>query len=217
MPETAAREVETQDPADEELVRRAQAGDRAAFDLLVIRYKDRIYNLCYQKLGDHDEALDASQEAFIQAFRAIGTFEGKSRFFTWIFRIALNCAFTRRRRRRGREEAVAFGGDPSEEGAERRGGGGGARGAALDPPDVRAEPAAMALAAERSAAIAEAIASLDEDHHRIVLLRDVEGLAYEEIAEILGIPLGSVKSRLHRARLALRERLRAYLSPETER
>jgi RNA polymerase sigma-70 factor (ECF subfamily) len=196
-------------PSDEDLVRRTQAGERGAFDLLVLRYKDRIFNLCLQKLGDHEDALDASQEAFLRAYRAIGTFEGKSKFFTWIFRIALNCAFTRRRRRKRGQEVLpcSMSGSGGSDDEDRRPDAG-------DPPDLRSDPAALALAAEREATISDAIASLDEDHHRIVLLRDVEGLAYEEIAEILDLPIGSVKSRLHRARLALRERLKAYLSSE---
>jgi RNA polymerase sigma-70 factor (ECF subfamily) len=198
--------------ADEELVRRAQGGERAAFDELVIRYKDRIYNLCFQKLGDAEEASDAAQEAFVKAFRAIGGFEGKAKFFTWIFRIAVNCAFTRRRKRARERGAAPLSLDQA------RGGGddGGDERAGFDAPDVRAEPAELALQAERARTIQEAIASLDEDHHRIVLLRDVEGLAYEEIAAILDCPVGSVKSRLHRARLVLRERLRPYLSPDED-
>jgi RNA polymerase sigma-70 factor (ECF subfamily) len=197
--------------ADEDLVRRAQAGERAAFDELVIRYKDRIYNLCFQKLGDAEEALDASQEAFVKAYRAIGAFEGKAKFFTWIFRIAVNCAFTRRRKR-ARERQVA---PISLEQAAARGGPDGERdGRGFEAPDARQEPAALALSAEKARAIGDAIASLDEDQHRIVLLRDVEGLAYEEIAEILDCPVGSVKSRLHRARLVLRERLKGYLQDD---
>lgn len=197
--------------ADEELVRRAQAGERGSFDELVVRYKDRIYNLCFQKLGDAEEALDASQEAFVKAYRAIGAFEGKAKFFTWIFRIAVNCAFTRRRKRARERQAAPV---SLEQAAARgdRDGDGGDGGRGFDAPDLRGEPAAIVLAAEKARAIQEAIASLDEDQHRIVLLRDVEGLAYEEIAEILDCPVGSVKSRLHRARLVLRERLRSYLS-----
>jgi RNA polymerase sigma-70 factor (ECF subfamily) len=197
-------------PSDEDLVARARAGEHGAFDLLVIRYKDRIFNLCYQKLGDHEEALDASQEAFLKAYRAIAGFEGKSSFFTWLFRIALNCAFTRRRRRRRAQEAVPLSVDAraASEGTE-------GPGPAVDPPDQRGEPVVITLAAERAALVADAIASLGEDYQRIVLLRDVEGLSYEEIAQILDVPLGSVKSRLHRARLALREKLKSYLSPET--
>lgn len=210
MQDEAARKDGTGTP-DEDLVLRAQAGDRGAFDLLVIRYKDRVYNLCYQKLGDPDEALDASQEAFLKAYRAIGSFEGKSKFFTWIFRIAVNCAFTQRRKRK---RSRALGSLSLDRGgaaeAEDDDGGGGV----IEAPDLRAEPAGTALAAERAQVVSGAIASLEEEHERIVLLRDVEGLAYEEIAEILGCQVGTVKSRLHRARLALREKLKAYLSAE---
>ncbi len=197
-------------PSDEQLVARAKAGDRSAFDALVIRYKDRIFNLCLRKLGDAEEALDASQEAFLKAYRALGAFEGKSQFYTWLFRIALNASFTRRTRRAREREVVPASLERSARGDAGADGEPAAR--AVDPPDPRPDPREMTLAAERAAVVEEAIASLPEDLKGIVLLRDIEGLAYEEIAEVLDIPLGSVKSRLHRARLVLRERLKAYLS-----
>jgi RNA polymerase sigma-70 factor, ECF subfamily len=194
-------------PSDEALVARVQAGERAAFDLLAIRYKDRIFNLCYRKLGDAEEAADVSQEAFLKAYRALGTFEGKSKFYTWLFRIAINCAFTRRKRRTREREVTPLSLDRAAPGRSDDNGSG-----TLEAVDEREDPAAAALRGEKARLIGEAIASLDEDFHRIVLLRDVDGLAYEEIAEILEIPVGSVKSRLHRARLILRDKLKAYLS-----
>jgi RNA polymerase sigma-70 factor (ECF subfamily) len=195
--------------SDEALVERARRGDRTAFDDLVLRYQDRIYNLCFQKLGDAEEAQDAAQEAFVKAWRGLSGFEGKAQFFTWIFRIAVNCAFTRRRKR-GRERGLApisldQAGSKDGDGGEERG---------IEAPDERQEPVKAALGAEQARVLREAIASLDEEQHRIVLLRDVEGLAYEEIAEILDCPIGSVKSRLHRARLVLRERLKGYLGAD---
>jgi RNA polymerase sigma-70 factor (ECF subfamily) len=192
-------------PSDEVLVARVKAGDRRAFDVLAIRYKDRIFNLCYRKLGCAEEALDASQEAFLKAYKAVRSFEGKSKFYTWLFRIALNCAFTRRKRRTREREVMPVSTDQGPGGGDGEGGGGEAA-------DVREEPAARVMRGEKARLIEEAIGSLEEDFHRIVLLRDVEGLAYEEIAEILDIPVGSVKSRLHRARLVLRDKLKAYLS-----
>jgi RNA polymerase sigma-70 factor (ECF subfamily) len=192
--------------SDEDLVLRVKSGDRSAFDVLAVRYKDRIFNLCYRKLGDAEEAMDASQEAFLKAYRALSTFEGKSKFYTWLFRIALNCAFTRRKRRAREREVTPISTDRTA------GRGGEEDLGAVEAADVRDEPAAAALRGEKARLIEDAIASLDEDFHRIVLLRDVEGLAYEEIAVILEIPVGSVKSRLHRARLLLREKLKSYLS-----
>jgi RNA polymerase sigma-70 factor (ECF subfamily) len=195
------------DLSDEELVDRAKAGERGAFDLLAIRYKDRIFNLCFRKLGDAEEAADAAQEAFLKAYRALPGFEGKSKFFTWLFRIALNCSFTRgKKRARDREIAPVSHDRAGRPGSEDEGGNG------LEPADVREEPAAAALTRERARLVQEAIATLEPDFHRIVLLRDIDGLAYEEIAEVLEIPVGSVKSRLHRARIVLREKLKAYLS-----
>jgi RNA polymerase sigma-70 factor (ECF subfamily) len=194
--------------SDEDLVARARSGDRGAFDLLAIRYKDRIFGLCFRKLGDAEEAMDASQEAFLKAYRGLAAFEGKSKFYTWLFRIALNCAFTRRKRRaREREvtpvsaDAGGAAGEDDEDGPGR-----------IEAADVRDEPASAALRGEKARLIGDAIAALDEDFQRVVMLRDVDGLAYEEIAEVLEIPVGSVKSRLHRARLVLRERLKAYLT-----
>ena len=195
--------------SDETLVGRVKAGDRRAFDVLVVRYQDRIVNLCFRKLGDREEASDAAQEAFLKAYKAIGSFEEKSKFFTWLFRIAVNCAFTRRRRRGREREAMPVSLDQAGAGGH---GGDDDDGGRMEAPDERDEPAARALRAEQAQRVEEAIAALDEDHHRIVLMRDVEGLAYEEIAEVLEIPIGSVKSRLHRARLVLREKLKAYLS-----
>lgn len=193
--------------SDDELVGRAKSGDRRAFDLLAIRYKDRVFNLCFRKLGCAEEAADAAQEAFLKAYRALGSFEGKSKFFTWLFRIALNCSFTRGKRRAREREAAPLSTDRTSVRT-----GNGDEQPSIDPPDLREEPAAAALRSEKARLIQEAIGSLDDDYHRVVVLRDVDGLAYEEIAAILEIPVGSVKSRLHRARLVLREKLKAYLS-----
>jgi len=201
-PSQAANEAS----GDEALVSRAKAGDRRAFDALVLRYQDRIVNLCYQKLGDRDEAQDAAQEAFLKAYKALAAFEEKARFFTWLFRIAVNCAFTRRRRRGLERETTPVRLDQAAPGASEDDDG------RMEAPDLRDEPQARALESEQSRRVAEAIDGLESDHKKIVLLRDVEGLAYEEIAEVLDLPIGSVKSRLHRARLVLREKLKAYLS-----
>jgi RNA polymerase sigma-70 factor (ECF subfamily) len=194
--------------SDETLVARVKAGDRRAFDVLVLRYQDRIVNLCTRKLGDREEAADAAQEAFLKAYRAIPGFEEKSKFFTWLFRIAVNCAFSRRRRRGRERDAIPLSTDQAARGQD----GDDDDGARIEAADLRDEPAARALREEQARRVGEAIGALEDDHHRIVLLRDVEGLAYEEISEVLDIPIGSVKSRLHRARLILREKLKAYLS-----
>ncbi|GIW70940.1 MAG: RNA polymerase subunit sigma-24 [Planctomycetota bacterium] len=189
-------------PPDEVLVMAAQAGDRNAFEQLVIRYQDRIFNLCHRKLGCREDAFEASQETFLRAYRAIGNFAGQARFYTWLFRIALNCAFSRRKRRTRRRSVIAGSLEHPE----------GADGAGLQEPVAPGDgPLARVVRHEEGAVIAQAIASLPPLYHDIVLLRDIEGMSYEDIAETLEIPLGSVKSRLHRARLQLRDKLMGYV------
>ncbi|MFC1708424.1 RNA polymerase sigma factor [Planctomycetota bacterium] len=201
MCETGATGGVGTDP-DEELVQRARNGDRGSFEALVALYADRIYNLCYSKLGSAEDARDAAQDVFLRAYRALPRFEGKSRFYTWLFRIAVNCSFTRRKKRLRKQalapislEQVLRSGDRDR----------------AEPADEREEPIRRLLRAEQLEVIHEAIAELPQGFQEVVLLRDIEGLAYEDIAEILSVPIGSVKSRLHRARLQLRAKLYRYL------
>jgi RNA polymerase sigma-70 factor (ECF subfamily) len=187
---------------DLDLVVRAQGGDRSAFDLLVLRYMGRIYNLCYSKLGNAEDASDATQEVFLRAYKALPRFEAKSQFYTWLFRVAINCAYTGRkqRQRRRRLQGGSIDQPTSDDNETGR-----------EPTDGRDGPAVLNLRAEKRRIIHEAIATLPEDFQRIVMLRDIEGLSYDEIAEILKLPVGSVKSRLHRARVKLRDKLRPYV------
>jgi RNA polymerase sigma-70 factor (ECF subfamily) len=183
---------------DSGLVDAARAGDAAAFEQLVLRYQDRVFHLCFRKLGSREDALETSQEVFLRAWRAIPRFHGRSRFYTWLFRIALNCAFSRRKRRARRRGLfpVSLGQDDAC-----------GESAAPEPATRAPGPLGETLRHEQAERIAEAISQLPELYHHIVLLRDVEGMSYEEISETLDLPLGSVKSRLHRARLQLRELL----------
>jgi len=177
-----------------ELLSRAREGDAAAFSSIVRRYQDRIYNLSYRYLGNAEDAADAAQETFLAAWEGLGDFRGESALYTWLYSIAVHKALGARRKRSSKKEVP--GGDP--------GGFENARGHAPDPP-------AAAEAAERERIVQEAITALDEEHRAVVVLKDIEGFEYDRIAEILSVPVGTVKSRLHRGRLRLRELLENYL------
>jgi RNA polymerase sigma-70 factor (ECF subfamily) len=189
------------DPArDAELVARARAGDRAAFDELVVRHEDRVYNMALRMLGQPDDALDLAQEVFLAAYRALDGFEAKAAFSTWLYRVTVNrCRDELRRRatvKHTRPRPLSVDADPP------------------DPPAHGASPADLAVARESEALVAAAIAELPEEAREALVLRDVEGLAYEEIASVLDVPVGTVRSRLNRARTLLRDRLRAVLGVE---
>jgi RNA polymerase sigma-70 factor (ECF subfamily) len=177
---------------DREAIRRVQAGDTEAFEPLVEKYKRKVFRLAYQVLRDQEEALDVSQEAFVKAFRALPAFKGDSAFYTWLFRITMNVALDRRRQRATRAKSLGTEDVPPEEWE---------RTATSTDPD----PEDVATGAERRERIRKGLDSLSEHHRAIIILSDIEGLQYREIAEVLGIPMGTVMSRLHHARKRLRE------------
>lgn len=180
------------------LIRRARAGDRAAFTQLVALHREAVYRAAYWVLEDPDEALDATQEAFLRAYRSIDRFEGRASFRTWARRIATNVALDRRtRRQRDRRFAGAL---PDED-------------AALAPFEGAAERLERE---EERRLVREAIDTLPPAQRAAVLLRDVEGLSYQEIADTLGIPRGTVMSRIYYGRANLKERLEAVLGPRSE-
>ncbi len=179
-----------------ELIRRCQAGDVSAFEPLVEKYRQRVWRLAYQVLRDREEAWDCAQEAFVRAFQSLSRFRGQSAFYTWLFRITVNVATDRHRSRGAR--ARAFGPErvPEEEWAR----------TAADP---TGRPDDAALDAQRRERIRQALDSLPLKARTIIMLSDIEGLSYREIAQILNCPIGTVMSRLHNAR----RRLRALLGP----
>ena len=183
-------------PGDDELIRRCRAGDVAAFEPLVEKYRQRVWRLAYQVLRDKEDAWDCAQEAFVRAFQSLPAFRGQSAFYTWLFRITINVATDRHRARGAR--ARAFGAEqvPEEEWA---------RTAA----DRGATPDQAAIQAEKRERISRALDALPLKHRTIIMLSDVEGLSYREIAQVLSCPIGTVMSRLHNAR----RRLRAILGP----
>ena len=176
------------------LVDRCRRGDVAAFEPLVERYRQRVYRLAYNVLRDTEEALDVAQDAFIRAYQALPSFRGQSAFYTWLFRITMNVAADRVRQRAARGRA--FGTERVEEEEWER--------TLVDRGEA---PDASAARAEERRRIQRALESLPEHHRAIIMLSDLEGLSYREIAEVLGIPMGTVMSRLHNARKRLRQAL----------
>jgi RNA polymerase sigma-70 factor (ECF subfamily) len=185
---------------DRRLVRAAQRGDQGAFRQLVERYQRRVYQLALGMMKDADEAMDISQETFVRVHRYLPSFKGDSSFFTWTYRIAMNlCLDAQRRRGRGERIDVSEGDEAEIE-------------AAMDPPSAAlAGPQRAALNTELKDKIEDALAGLSENHRAILLLREVEGLSYEELAKVLGIRKGTVMSRLFHARLKMQKKLREYL------
>jgi RNA polymerase sigma-70 factor (ECF subfamily) len=193
---------------DRKLVRAAQKGDGQAFRELVTKYQRRVYQLALGMMKDPDDAMDISQETFVRVHRYLPSFKGDSSFFTWTYRIAMNLCLDAQRRK-GRAERI-----DAEEGDEAE------IEAAMDPPSAAlAGPQRAALNTELKEKLDEALQSLSGNHRAILLLREVEGLSYEELAKVLGIRKGTVMSRLFHARLKMQKNLREYLgedAPETE-
>jgi len=185
---------------DSQLILSAREGDRRAFELLVLRYQDRLYAAMVQVTGSADEAEDVVQEAFVRAFLKLDTFQNNSQFFTWLYRIAFNSALSRLRRRKGvsslDQVRETVGDEPIDEG---------------DGPDGRM------LQEERVRMVRLALEQMTDDHRTILILREMEEQAYEDIAEILQISIGTVRSRLNRARAALRIILEEMERAEDER
>jgi RNA polymerase sigma-70 factor (ECF subfamily) len=180
--------------SDATCVRRLQRGDINAFEILVRRHEKAIFNLLYRMLGDYDDAAETSQEVFLSAYRAIGHFRGEANFSTWLYRIAINHATTRRKSVTSRQrKQVPF--DGSE---------------MID--DSQLGPAESLEKKELRERVQRALNELEPEDATVILLRDLQDTPYEEVAQVLEIPVGTVKSRLHRARQALKARLAAYFS-----
>ena len=183
------------DTDDSALIEKCRAGDVAAFEPLVEKYRQRVWRLAYNVLRDREEAWDVAQEAFIKAYQALPSFRGQSAFYTWLYRIAMNVAADRARSRAAQGRAFGTERVPEED-WER---------VITDPNPAEASPADTAVRHEERRKIMQALDQLSEDHRRIIMLGDLEGLSYREIAETLEIPMGTVMSRLHNARKRLRD------------
>ena len=184
-------------PAGEDilLVKAFQGGDRTAFDTLVNRHKGRVFNLCYWFLGDYQDADDASQETFIKIYRSLGKFRFESALRTWIFRIAVNTCKNKRISSAFRNRQRTFSFDNPGDGP------------GFNMQDRGASPSEALEKKERMHRIMEGINALPADQKEVITLRDIEGLSYEEIVQVTGISLGTVKSRLARARTQLKDKL----------
>lgn len=179
---------------DTAVIGQVRAGDSGAFGILVRKYQDRLFHCLAHLAGDLHEAEDLVQEAFVQAFLKIRTFQGQSSFFTWLYRIAFNLTASRLRRKRP-QASLSKGGEAEE----------------ADPVDTEEGVEEKLVRSERAAQVQAALATLPPDYRAILVLREMEGCDYETIADILELPLGTVRSRLFRARMELRERLQPLL------
>ena len=189
---------------DQDLVARVQRGDSAAFDLLVRKYQHKIVSVVTRYVSDWSEAQDVAQEAFIRAYRAIGAFRGDSAFYTWIYRIAINTA-KNHLVSRGRRPPI---GDIAIEDAVQLDGASQLR--------DRATPERELLRQEIEQTVADTVEALPEELRTAITLREVDGLSYEEIAEAMNCPIGTVRSRIFRAREAIDQKLRPLLSEDED-
>ena len=187
---------------DQQLVERAQKGDTRAFDLLVLKYQGRVANLVSRYVSNSAEVEDVTQEAFIKAYRALPKFRGDSAFYAWLYRIAANAA---------KNYLVALGRRPSSDQVIDEG-------EYFDLPGRLKDhesPDAVLMGMELEQAVSGAIDSLPDELKAALTLREFEGLSYEEIAEILGCPIGTVRSRIFRAREAINQRVEKQLGGES--
>lgn len=190
--------------ADAEVVARVQSGETVAYTTLVVKYQDRIFNTCWRICGNLEDARDLTQDAFVKALEGIAAFRQDSGFYTWLFRVAVNLSLSHRRKAKTRH-AVSLSQTPAADGTQ-------AEQLAKRIADARGEEPGGAMgAAELQGKMAAALSALDDDHRAVVVLRDIEGFDYAEIGEVLGIPPGTVKSRLHRARMELRAAIAPWM------
>lgn len=189
----------TASDTDQQLVQRAQGGDLRAFDLLVLKYQGRIAALVSRYVSDAGELEDVTQEAFIKAYRALGKFRGDSAFYTWLYRIAVNAA---------KNHLVAKGRRPGAnatiEDAE-----------GLDEGGLLSEsasPEALAMGGELAEVVESALNGLPDELKAALMLRELDGLSYDDIADVLGCPVGTVRSRIFRAREAIDQRVKEQIS-----
>jgi RNA polymerase sigma-70 factor (ECF subfamily) len=180
---------------EDRLIERCRAGDEQACEELVRQYQDRVFALIYRITGDAERVEDIAQEVFLRAFRSLKKFRGGSSFYTWLYRITVNTTLNALRASSRRQETSLEALDGLE-----------------GPVDPGADPVEAAAHRQVARRVKEAIDQLDEQYRAIVYLREIQGLSYEEIAEVVALPVGTVKSRLFRARQNLKELLKDLLS-----
>ncbi len=187
--------------ADQELVARAQNGDKRAFDLLVLKYQQKVANLISRYIRDPSEVMDVSQDAFLKAYRALPAFRGESAFYTWLYRIAVNTVknhLVAQGRRPPGDDVEAEVAEQMDMGTRLRESG---------------TPERHALTDEIAQTVQRALDDLPDDLRTAIVLRELEGMSYEEIATAMDCPIGTVRSRIFRARDAIDKRLRPLLEP----
>lgn len=182
---------------DFQFVEAALAGQKEAFGQLVERYQDRLIHAISRYLGSVEDAHDVAQDAFVQAYTRLASFRGEAAFYTWLYRIAFNLAMTRVRRRRPMQSL-----DQAKDSLGN------------EPIDLGATAETGILREEQARVVHMALGQLDEEFRQVIVLRELEGCAYEQIAQILEIPVGTVRSRLYRARIQLRDLLAPWLTVE---
>ena len=189
----------TASDTDQQLVQRAQRGDLRAFDLLVLKYQGRIAALVSRYVSDAGEVEDVTQEAFIKAYRALGKFRGDSAFYTWLYRIAANAAKNHlvAKGRRPRADATIEDAEGFDEGGML---------------SESASPEALAMGGELAEVVESAMNELPDELRAALMLREFEGLSYDDIADVLGCPVGTVRSRIFRAREAIDQRVKEQIS-----
>jgi len=178
---------------DRRLIAECLQGHRAAFGELVRRYQDRLYNSVYRVVSNSEDAADVVQDAFLNAYQSLNSFKGDAEFFTWLYRIAFNTAISLKRKQRAVLRLEWENGSTS----------------GLEPADESAftDPGSSMERSEDEAKLQAALNRLSPEHRAVLVLKDIDGQKYEEIADILDVPVGTIRSRLHRARLELRELL----------
>jgi RNA polymerase sigma-70 factor, ECF subfamily len=181
---------------DQELIAECLSGQTHAFGVLVARYQNRLFNTLVGVLGSVEDAHDVAQEAFVNAFQKLNTFRGHSAFYSWLFRIALNSAVSQKRKQRAVVSIDAAREQSGDEPVDRH-------------PAARPEHGLETN--ERQVAVRAALAELAEEFRTALILKEMEDLSYEEISEIVGCPIGTVRSRIHRARAELRVKLQGLL------
>jgi RNA polymerase sigma-70 factor (ECF subfamily) len=196
--------------ADAALLRLARNGDRAAYGRLVVLYQDRLFNALLRMVGETEEARELTQETFTRGLEKIEGFRGESSPYTWLFRIGMNLAISNLRRSQRRR---TFSLDATSEGGNGSASGDGQASGLVDrlASTENDQPPQVAERHERHRMVLEALGRLDSEYRAVLIMRDVEGFDYQQMAEVLGLPLGTLKSRLFRARLALRDELAPYL------
>ncbi len=208
--EVPAGLLEKGDGRELEMLRRAQKGDRAAYGQIVVFYQDRLFNAMLRLVGDREEARELTQEAFTRGLMKLDGFRGDASPYTWLFRIAVNLAISRLRKvQRHRVFSLSWtghsgnghhGDDQASSLADRLA------------HESTATPPADLEKRETAEQVLAALGRLDSEYRAVLVMRDIEGFDYQQMADVLGLPLGTLKSRLFRARLALRDELRGYLA-----